>query len=174
VKPDAVLIVIDMQARLLPHIDDGERVLRQCGALVRVAGMLGVPVMVTEQNPEGLGKTAPELTASAPPVFRKDTFDATRQHDFVAALPPANTPLVVAGAEAHVCVLHTVIGLRRLGYAVELASDALGSRRPADKAAALLRAQQEGALMSTSETIIFGWLGSFRHPAFRQALALVK
>jgi nicotinamidase-related amidase len=82
--------------------------------------------------------------------------------------------LWVAGAEAHVCVLLTVLGLLRLGYRVEYVADAVASRRPADRAVALERAQQEGARLTTVETTIFGWLGTYRHPRFREALALIK
>ena len=89
-------------------------------------------------------------------------------------MPPAPATLWVAGAEAHVCVLLTVLGLLRLGYRVEYVADAVASRRADDRAVALERAQQEGARLTTVETTIFGWLGSFRHPRFRDVLALIK
>jgi len=93
---------------------------------------------------------------------------------FVDALPPAPATMWVAGAEAHVCVLLTVLGLLRLGYRVEYVADAVASRRAEDRAVALERARQDGARLTTVETAIFGWLGSFRHPRFRDALALIK
>ncbi|SAK52691.1 isochorismatase hydrolase [Caballeronia arationis] len=125
-----MLLVIDMQQRLLPHIDGGETLLRHCKTLVRAAGLLGVPVLATEQNPRGLGATVDGLLVSDQRVIEKHTFDATLDDAFVAALaPPDDGVLVVAGAEAHVCVLLTTLGLLRLGYRVELVADAVGSSR---------------------------------------------
>jgi nicotinamidase-related amidase len=174
VKPDPVLVVIDMQAKLMPHIDNGAAVLKRCVALVKAADLLDIPVLVTEQNPRGLGPSVDGLIGERHRVIEKDTFDATLCPDFVAALPSKETVLFVAGCEAHVCVLLTVTGLLRLGYTVELIADAVGSRAPENKAIALARAQREGALPTTTESTIFGWLGSCRHPRFRDALALVK
>ena len=173
-KPDPVLVVIDMQAKLMPHIDEGAAVLRHCLALVKAAGLLDIPVLVTEQNPQGLGASADGLIGKRHRAIEKDTFDATLCADFMAALPSTDTALFVAGCEAHVCVLLTVTGLLKLGYTVELIADAVGSRTPENKAIALTRAQREGALPTTTETAIFGWLGSCRHPRFRDALALIK
>jgi nicotinamidase-related amidase len=169
-----VLVVIDMQAKLMPHIDNGAAVLKRCVALVRTAGLLGIRVLVTEQNPRGLGPSVDGLIGERHRVIEKDSFDATLCPDFVAALPSKETVLFVAGCEAHVCVLLTVTSLLRLGYTVELIADAVGSRAPENKAIALARAQREGALPTTTESTIFGWLGSCRHPRFRDALALVK
>ncbi|MDN7177786.1 isochorismatase family protein [Caballeronia sp. SEWSISQ10-4 2] len=173
-KPDPVLVVIDMQAKLMPHIDNGAAVLKRCVALVKAADLLDIPVLVTEQNPRGLGPSVDGLIGERHRVIEKESFDATLCPDFVAALPSKETVLFVAGCEAHVCVLLTVTGLRRLGYTVELIADAVGSRAPENKAIALARAQHEGALPTTTESTIFGWLGSCRHPRFRDALALVK
>jgi len=174
VKPDPVLVIIDMQAKLMPHIDNGAAVLRHCLALVKAADLLDIPVVVTEQNPRGLGASVGSLIGERHRVIEKESFDATLCPDFVAALPSKDTVLFVAGCEAHVCVLLTVTGLLKLGYTVELIADAVGSRTPDNKAIALARAQREGALPTTTETAIFGWLGSCRHPLFRDALALIK
>ena len=158
----------------MPHIDEGAAVLRHCLALVKAADLLDITVVVTEQNPRGLGASADGLIGERHRVIEKESFDATLCPDFVAALPSKDTVLFVAGCEAHVCVLLTVTGLLKLGYTVELIADAVGSRTPDNKAIALARAQREGALPTTTETAIFGWLGSCRHPLFRDALALIK
>ena len=158
----------------MPHIDSGAAVLKHCVALVKAAGLLDIRVLVTEQNSRGLGPSVDGLIGERHRVIEKDTFDATRCPDFVAALPSKETVLFVAGCEAHVCVLLTVTGLLKLGYTVELIADAVGSREPENKAIALARAQREGALPTTTESTIFGWLGSCRHPRFKDALALIK
>ncbi|CAN7201591.1 isochorismatase family protein [Caballeronia sp. LjRoot29] len=176
-KPDPVLVMIDMQAKLMPHIDNGAAVLKRCRALVQAADLLDIPVLVTEQNPRGLGASVDSLLGERGErhrLFEKHTFDATLCLDFVAALPTKESVLFVAGCEAHVCVLLTVTGLLKLGYTVELIADAVGSRAPENKAIALARAQREGALPTTTETAIFSWLGSCEHPRFRDALALIK
>ena len=158
----------------MPHIDNGAAVLKRCLALVKSADLLDIRVLVTEQNPRGLGASVDGLIGERHRVIEKESFDATLCPDFVAALPSKETVLFVAGCEAHVCVLLTVTGLLKLGHTVELIADAVGSRSPENKAIALARAQREGALPTTTETAIFGWLGSCRHPRFRDALALIK
>jgi nicotinamidase-related amidase len=171
-----MLVIVDMQARLLPHLDGAGRVTARVGTLLRAANLLDVPVVVTEQTPHGLGATVDAMRGDAQlaKIIEKHTFDATLVPAFVDALPPAPATLWVAGAEAHVCVLLTVLGLLRLGYRVEYVADAVASRRAEDRAVALERARQDGARLTTVETAIFGWLGSFRHPRFRDALALIK
>ncbi|WP_438391596.1 isochorismatase family protein [Caballeronia sp. DA-9] len=181
-KPDRMLIVVDMQAKLMPHIDNAGRVLKRCAALISAADLLGIPVLVTEQSAKRLGASVDGLTRGLPHgsirehyrVIEKHTFDATLCPDFIAALPPKNTVLFVAGCETHVCVLLTVRGLLRLGYAVELIADATGSRVPEDKAIALARAQRDGALPTTTETAIFGWVESCENARFKEVLALIK
>ncbi|WP_321792952.1 isochorismatase family protein [Caballeronia sp. J97] len=171
-----MLVIVDMQARLLPHLDGAERLTERAGTLLRAANLLDVPVVFTEQNPQRLGGTADALLRDLQSAkgIEKHTFDATLEPAFVDALPPAPATVWVAGAEAHVCVLLTTLGLLRLGYRVEYVADAVASRRAADRTIALERAQQDGARLTTVETAIFGWLGSFRHPRFRDALALIK
>jgi len=173
-EPGQMLIVVDMQAKLMPHIDGAEHVFGRCAALIAAADLLNIPVLFTEQNPRGLGVTVDGLIGERQRVIEKHTFDATLCPDFVAALPSKDTVLFVAGCEAHVCVLLTVRGLLKLGYTVELIADATGSRAPENKAIALARAQHDGAFPTTAETAIFGWLESCRHPRFKDVLALVK
>jgi nicotinamidase-related amidase len=168
------LVVIDMQARLVPHIDGGERLGARVETLMRAADLLDVPVIVTEQNPRGLGASLPGLIGERHRLIEKDSFDATRAPAFLDALPAAPATLWIAGAEAHVCVLLTALGLLQRGYRVEWVTDAVGSRRAEDRAVAAMRAQQEGARVTTVETAIFGWLGDFRHPRFREVLALIR
>jgi len=171
-----MLVIVDMQARHLPHLDGAQRLTERAGTLLRAANLLDVPVLFTEQNPRGLGGTVESLPVDlrSAKVVEKHTFDATLEPAFVDALPPAPATLWVAGAEAHVCVLLTVLGVLRLGYRVEFVADAVASRRAADRAVAIERARQDGARLTTVETTIFGWMGSCRHPRFRDVLALIK
>lgn len=167
----SLLLVVDVQSRLMPAIDDGDGVIANVRRLIAVAGLLGVPVLFTEQNAGGLGPTVPELEPGA--VAHKMTFDATKAPGFSERLPEGRD-IVVAGCEAHVCVLQTVLGLRAAGRRVDVVQDAVGSRRAESKAAALARMAAHGAGIVTAEMVAFEWLVTARHPRFRDVVALVK
>lgn len=170
----SVLLLVDLQARLMPAIADSERVVGNALRLARAARLLGIPVLGTEQNPEGLGPNVAELKALCASTLSKQFFDATREAGWEGFLPAGRTDVVVAGCEAHVCVLQTVLGLRRAGVPVRLVRDAVGSRAVASRDAALHRAERHGAELVTSEMVVFEWLGTAHHPQFREALKLVK
>lgn len=168
----SALLLVDFQGRLMPAIAEGEARVAQAVKLAAAARLLGVPVLLTEQNPRGLGGTDARL-AEAGPVLEKMTFDATRAPGFAAALPDRPV-LVVAGCEAHVCVLQTVLGLRAMGRAVAVVADAVGSRLPASRDLALSRMAAAGVQVVSAEMVLFEWLGSAENPRFRDVLALIK
>jgi len=170
----AVLLLVDLQQRLMPAIDDGETVVARAVRLAEAARLLDVPVRATEQNPAGLGPTVAPLAAYPQAILAKTTFSATGDPGFPALLPAGAREIVVAGCEAHVCVLQTALGLLTLGHRVLVAADAVGSRDPADRAAALDRARQHGAEIVTSEMVLFEWLRDSRHPKFREVQNLLK
>jgi nicotinamidase-related amidase len=170
----SVLLLIDLQERLMPAIRDGDVVVARAVRLAEAARLLDVPVLVTEQYPAGLGSTVPPLAAYPQAVLPKTTFSAAGDPALTALLPAGAAEIVVAGCEAHVCVLQTVLGLLALGHRVVLASDAVGSRDPADLAAALDRARHHGAEIMTSEMVLFEWLRDSRHPKFREVQKLLK
>src|SRR3954447_22811035 len=138
------------------------------------ARLVEVPVLATEQNPAGLGGNLPEIAALASRTFSKNFFDGTREGAFDGFLPDDGRTVVVAGCEAHVCVLQTVLGLRAKGQPVALVRDAVGSRDPLNRDAALERAKAHGAELVTTEMVVFEWLETSDHPHFREALRLVK
>jgi len=158
----------------MPAIYDGDAVVSRAVRLAEAARLLDVPVRATEQYPAGLGKTVPALAAYPQSTMTKTTFSATEDAGFSALLPAGTSEVVVAGCEAHVCVLQTVLGLLGLGHRVLLAADAVGSRDPADRAAAIDRARQHGAEIVTSEMVLFEWLRDARHPKFREVQNLLK
>ena len=170
----AVLLLIDLQERLMPVIHDQEAVVARAVRLAEAAQLLGVPIRATEQNPAGLGPTVAPLAAYPQAVLSKTTFSAADDAGFAALLPSGVTEVVVAGCEAHVCVLQTVLGLLSSGHRVFVAADAVGSRDLADKAAALDRASRHGAEIVTSEMVLFEWLRDSRHPKFREVQKLLK
>jgi nicotinamidase-related amidase len=170
----AVLLLIDFQERLLPVIHDQDTVLARAVRLAEAAHLLGVPVRASEQNPAGLGHTVPPLAAYPAQVLAKTAFSAAAAPGFATLLPEGTAEIVVAGCEAHVCVLQTVLDLLAAQRRVLLVSDAAGSRDPADRAAALRRASQHGAEIVTSEMVLFEWLRDARHPRFREVQKLLK
>ena len=170
----SVLLLIDLQQRLMPVIHDHETVLARAVRLAAAARRLDVPVRATEQNPAGLGPTVPPLAAYSQAVLAKTTFSAAGEDGFPALLPAGSGEIVVAGCEAHVCVLQTVLDLLASGRRVIWAADATGSRDPADRAAAIERARQHGAEIVTSEMVLFEWLRDSRHPEFREVHKLLR
>jgi len=175
----AVLLLIDLQQRLMPVIGDQETVLARAVRLAEASRLMDVSVIATEQNPAGLGPTVPPLSAYPHKVLAKTAFSAAGDPGLAALLPPPGAggtagEVLVAGVEAHVCVLQTVLDLLDRGYRVAVAADAVGSRHPADRAAALDRARQHGAEIVTSEMVLFEWLRDSRHPRFREVQKLLK
>jgi nicotinamidase-related amidase len=171
---DCALLLIDLQAKLVPAVADGEVVLARAVRLAEAARLLDVPIRATEQYPAGLGPTVPELAGYPAATLAKRGFSAVRDPGFAGLLPDAARQVVVAGCEAHVCVQQTVADLLAAGREVFLAADAVGSRFAEDKRAALERARQHGAQVVTSEMVLFEWLGDSRHPKFRDVQKLLK
>lgn len=169
----AVLVIVDLQGRLMPAIHDAEAVLAQNLRLARIARLLEIPVLSTEQNRQGLGPNVEEISALCQQTLHKTHFGAG--FDGLAdILPPGRKQIVVTGCEAHVCMLQTAVGLLELGYDVIIAIDAVGSRQPASREAALQRLGKLGAQLLTVEMLAFEWLRDCKHPRFREVLALIK
>ena len=164
------LLVVDVQARLLPAIADGETVHANCIWLARVAQRLGVPVVVSEQYPEGLGSTAEALLAAVgeAPVVTKTHFSCVSDGCLAGTPVEARRQVVVVGTEAHVCVLQTVLELCWQGKEVFVVADAVGSRKPADREAALERMRRHGVEIVTREMVAFEWLQRSATTQFRE------
>jgi nicotinamidase-related amidase len=172
-RESSALVLVDFQSRLMPVIADGAAILANARRLLAAADILDVPALLTEQNAPGLGGTVPELVQGLDlPVLHKMTFDACRAAD--AGRLPDRPCYVIAGTEAHVCVLQTVLGLLDVGRRVYVVADAVGSRRPESKAVALQRMAQHGAEIVATEMVLFEWIATAKDPRFREVLALIK
>ena len=175
--PRSLLVIVDVQERLVPAVADAERVLRGCEALLRAARRLGVPALLTEHCPQQLGPLLPALRGlgAADSVLAKTHFSAADEPAVAQRVAAANRPqIVIAGMEAHVCVLQTALGLRQAGYAVKWVADAIGSRHAHNRVAATERARGLGADIVTTEMVIFEWLGTSEHPKFRRLSGLIR
>ena len=171
---NAVLLLIDLQQKLVPVIADGDTMVARAVRLAEAAQLLDVPVRATEQYPAGLGPTVAALAAYPQETLAKTTFSAAGDPGFAALLPAGTREVVIAGCEAHVCVLQTALDLAGSRHRVILAADAAGSRDPADRAAALDRARQHGIEVVTSEMVLFEWLRDAKHPRFREVQRLLR
>ena len=169
----STLLVIDFQTRLMPAIDQGAVVVANAKRLIDAAAIIGVPTLFTEQNAKGLGPTVPELAPDPSILAHKMTLDACRTAGFLERLA-ANHVVIVAGCEAHVCVLQTVLGLIGNGRKVFLAREALGSRSAENKETAIRRMERCSAEIVTTEMVVFEWLETAEHPRFREVIALIK
>lgn len=169
----SALLLVDFQVRLMPAIEDDARLIANAKRLLDAAQLFDIPVMLTEQNADGLGPTVPELRSTFGSTAAKMTFDATRMSGFVAALPD-RPDLVVAGCETHVCVLQTVLGLLRAGRRIIVVRDAVGSRRAESKETAINRMERNGAEIVTTEMVLFEWLETATDPRLRRVLDLIR
>jgi len=169
----SLLLVIDFQSRLMPAINQANAAIANANRLLETAQLLDIPRLFTEQNAKGLGPTVDTIPVEPGRLLHKLYFDACREDGFLAKIPE-DAAIVVAGCEAHVCVQQTVLGLLDAGRKVHLVRDALGSRRPEDKETAICRMARHGADIVTTEMVVFEWLATSDHPAFRKVISLVK
>ncbi len=171
----SALLLVDYQGKLMPMIVGAETVLSRALLLAEAARLCGVPIWATEQYPQGLGSTAPVLLPSIERVFPKTHFNAAAELNLRDALTAwQGRQIILGGCEAHVCLLQTAVGLHALGWSVAVARDAIGSRRPEDKEAALDRLRQVGIPLISVEMAVFEWVEHRGAPPFKAVLDAVK
>jgi nicotinamidase-related amidase len=166
-----------VQARLAPVMAEPDRVVDNTATLMKSAARLGVPMLVSEQYPKGLGATVDDLARLAPngAVVEKVDFSCLGDAEYARRFDALGRPqAVVAGIEAHVCVLQTAMHLIERGSRVYVVSDAVSSRNPANAEAALERLRGAGAEIVTTEMVVFEWLGRAGTPEFKELSALIK
>ena len=178
-RDNSLLLVIDIQAKLAPHILGHETLIRRTEALLSAAELFGIPKLITEHCPQQIGPLIEPIRRrfSAAEIFEKTAFGAADHPQFVELLrKTGRQQIIVTGMEAHVCVLQTALALCDHGFDVIIATDAVGSRQPAqaDREFALQRMAQAGCLLAGSETLLFEWTGSAVDPKFRDVLGIVK
>ena len=178
-RDHSLLLVIDIQERLAPHVAGHEQLIRHTGALLVAAELLGIPKLLTEHCPAQIGAVIEPVRRrfAADEVFEKTCFGAADHPAFVDRVRQASrTTIVVTGMEAHVCVMQTALGLRRHGFAVVVVADAVGSReaRYLDRELALQRLQHAGCVLAGTETVLFEWAASGVDPRFKAILSAVK
>lgn len=169
------LLVIDMQEKLLARMADRAAVVANTSRLIRGAGVLNIPVLATEQYPKGLGPTTDELLTLLPDRPAKTAFHCCSTLSVLEHLHGgAIRHVTLAGIETHVCVAQTALELLHLGFVVQVAADAVAARHRFDGEVALRRLEMAGAVISTTEAILFEWTETAEHPQFKAISALVK
>lgn len=177
-KPENTLcIVVDIQERLLPALHAAEAMVERSRIVIQGLQALGVKLVVTEQYPKGLGKTVPAvqlLLGGEVPVFEKTRFSAVVDEVDAVLREHKIENVILVGAEAHVCMLQTVLDLRTKGLNVYVPFDCTTSRDPANKDNALQQMRYAGAVVGNSEGVLFQLLGDAKHPAFKTVSKLIQ
>lgn len=176
-REGCALVLVDWQQRLLPALHGGAAALERALQLADVARLLHVPAIGTEQNPAGLGPNDPAIRNRCASTLSKTHFDACSDGLLPALQAATAKPLrdvVLAGCEAHVCLMQTALGLRRAGLHVWVVAEACASRDPAHHALAMQRLREAGAAIVSVEMVAFEWLRSCEDTAFRSVLARLK
>ena len=192
---ESQLVLVDYQARLMPALFESEAVLANALRLAQLAQLVGVPVWGTEQNPSKLGENAPALRALCQRTLAKMHFSAVEEGLGEWLRPPVKAPqgnarslpmhlqkaaapersmVVIAGCEAHVCLLQTALDLLEDEFEVWVVTDACTSRTERNRDAAFDRLAGAGAELVTTEMVGFEWLRTAEHPEFKAAQALIK
>lgn len=176
-REDSVLLVVDVQERLVPAMHDFAAARKAIETLIRSAGALGVPTLFAEQYPKGLGHTVPDLVALAPdaPVVPKVSFSAVGEPAILDHLEGiGRRTVVLCGLESHVCVLQTAFDLHDTGFRPVVAIDATTARLPRSTAVAELRLVQGGIEIVTAEMACFEWMGQAGTDEFRTISAFLR
>jgi nicotinamidase-related amidase len=174
----AALVVVDVQEKLFPLIDRPCEVMERLKVLIQGAALLEVPIIATEQYPKGLGGTiAPlkDLIGSQGSYPAKTTFSACAEASSLQAITQTGkTQWIVAGIEAHVCVLQTVRDLLDKGFNVVVVNDAISSRSVYDFSTAIAEMRDMGARIASTETVLFELVHDAKHPKFKAFSQLIK
>ncbi|RJP20382.1 MAG: isochorismatase family protein [Deltaproteobacteria bacterium] len=180
-REDAVLILVDIQARLVPAIDKElyARSLKNFKIAIEAAGTLGLPILLTEQYPKGLGRTVPEVLQALEGrdyrLIEKMTFSCARDEGFLAVVAKTGRrQVVIAGMETHVCVYQTSVDLVNAGYDVFVLDDAVSSRFPHNYQSGIAALRDAGAAVVSTETAVFQLMKVAGTPEFKKISSLLR
>ena len=175
------LLIVDVQDRLLDAMSAKSRLVQRCVRLVQAAKALDIPITVSEQYPQGLGATIESIRWALPnsaSIMSKVEFSCVKNEPLRDRLHElrrqGRQQVVIAGIEAHVCVMQTTIDLENYGFDAFVVADAVSSRSKTSKRLALARLAKAGADIVDSEMVLFEWLGRAGTPEFKELQALVK
>ena len=173
----SLLLIVDMQGKMAAMMHEYDFLFAQIQKITRVTQILNIPVLFTEQAPDKIGQTVPEITwlLNNQKPFPKKSFSCWLCPEFVSALKQSGRrQIIVTGIESHVCIYQTVRELLKEKYEVHVVIDAVSSRTAANRQLGINRCQEEGAVLTSFEMVICEWLQTAEHPKFREVLSLMK
>lgn len=174
-KEDSLVLLIDVQEKLYPHMNNKEKLSQKTITLLKGITALGIPLTAARQYPQGLGDIIEELRPYGSECYDKVTFSCCSNDNLIARLRESGCKyVIIAGIEAHICVLQTVIDLKALGYLPVVVTDAISSREQQDYEIALRRMEYEGAILTTVESILFELCREAGNEVFKTISRLVK
>lgn len=171
------LAIIDVQSKLCAVMPaEMPAVTKNISTLLQAAHYLQIPILVTEQYPQALGETVPEIAqhfAAIKPI-EKMAFSAYAEPKFKAQCQRDKSQIILAGLETHICVLQTALDLMAQGKQVIVVEDAVISRNVDNKRNAINRLANAGCIIANTESVVFEWLGHAKHEAFKEIAKLIK
>ncbi|MDF1763635.1 MAG: isochorismatase family protein [Oleibacter sp.] len=186
-KYNTGLIVVDIQGKLARMVDDSEALIANCAKLIKGAQVLGMPIICCEQNPEKLGATVDELSALLAPAnpIAKFTFNAGEEPKFIDEINAVQirsnninkdkiTTWLICGIEAHICVYQTALHLQQLGYQIQLVTDCISSRTPANKQLGINKLMSKGVDITGVEMCLYELIKDCRSAEFKEILNIIK
>ena len=178
-NPDkSFLLLVDLQERLVPVMRQGGRCVRRALRLLKAAGLFEIPGLATEQYPKGLGPSVPEIGEALGrlryPIYAKTAFSALTDEVQSSLAKSGRKQVILFGVETHVCVWQTVRALLEAGYSPVVPADAVSSRYEDDRVIGLRLMERAGAVVTSTESILFDWAGDAKSPMFKAVSALVK
>ena len=174
--PDCIFIVIDVQEKLLPHMLNTQKLIRNFKILLEGFQIMGVPIISTQQYPTGLGMTIPEINEKLDsPAIDKITFSCCDENKFMVNLQHTGKKTVIlSGIETHICVQQTAIDLSSKGYQTVIVADCVSSRQSIDHDIAINRMRSEGSTITTCESVLFELCRSAQANYFKNLSLLIK
>lgn len=176
-RQDAILVIIDIQKRLAAVMGERQKVITNCLHLINAAGLLQIPVLITEQYPKGLGSTVNEIrdASGINETIEKIAFNACKESDFITKISfSGRNKIILTGMETHICVLQTCLGLLEMGYAVNVANDAVCSRTIENYKTGIEFMRGAGAVITCTETILFQLLEKAGTEEFKDISKRIK
>ena len=173
----SVVVALDVQPAVLNLIENADQIVDRSAFLVKMAHLLGVPIIQSEQNPSRLGGTDPRLQEVIEPCqkVQKMDFGAAATDSFMSTLRMSDRKTIILfGVETHICVVQTICGLIAAGFEVFACTDAMGARTSDRHEAGLERLRAAGAVLTHTESVAYEWLRTASNPKFREALSIVK
>ncbi|OGL42143.1 MAG: hypothetical protein A2043_11470 [Candidatus Schekmanbacteria bacterium GWA2_38_9] len=176
-KNDTALVIVDVQEKLYPYVENKDEIKNKIIKLLKTAKLFSIPVVITEHYPKGLGKTIDEIAnvIKEIPIIEKVTFSCCGSGDFGFSMKSiGKKEIIVCGIETHICVAQTVFDLLENGFKIFVMADGVSSRNSVDHDIAIERMKTEGAVISTTEAIMYELMENAGTPLFKKFLKLVK